>query len=741
MACHRCAQLHAISGGADEPLRYNNTSYPAKVTAKLRDLYQRYAALKSAVPPSESKLHDVAWAQLLKYYQYIVREVMLDPAFGVGASDNGRGLLVAYEPGLGKTRVALAVMLALWDDWPAVLIVPNGLRDNLLHELRHVLSRLHPTDTSEALDARMRAAEKRFQFASLDAYNMADQVTRAGVGRSDATPAEAVGALDHKLIIIDEAHNFFRAVINSGSAKTNARRLHDMIMAARDPRVVFLTGTPISKNPFELVPCMNLLAGRELLPPHYDTFVRLYVDKTRRCVKNAGKLANRLTGLVSFAGANTPAAPVETKAGLAPPKNTTRQPGGLPEEFPPIIERVEMGEEQYTQYLSAREKERAEGAGGSGRGPSESRTPALSLPGAERKAAKSYHVRSRGLSNFAPARRWGHAPIDSLPDEAITESSAPKLFLIAERAKTLPGVDLIYSQFVESGLKVEARVLRLKGFQPWRPVDGGLDALVETESKEPADKPPAAPRYAIISGSVPREERDAILAAANSRENMRGAVIKTILVSKTGAEGLHVKYVRRVHQAEPYWDKARELQLRKRGARLGTHDDLPESERDVQSYLYIAVANPRAWNALPPALREKETIDEEFHTRASLQHEINTSFNALIGSVSIEAAVFGYPGCRRCVPSDAPLFHEDYELDTRLPDPCVAPRQSQVKARKLTVGDRTFFVAAERDGDDYRFYEPRDDLGSNAEVGPSDPMWPTLMKIMHASVPRDAPTK
>jgi superfamily II DNA or RNA helicase len=41
-------------------------------------------------------------------------------------------------------------------------------------------------------------------------------------------------------------------------------------------------------------------------------------------------------------------------------------------------------------------------------------------------------------------------------------------------------------------------------------------------------------KYAVISGETPSELRDKIIQIFNSDENMRGELIKVILVSKTG---------------------------------------------------------------------------------------------------------------------------------------------------------------------------------------------------------------
>jgi hypothetical protein len=61
----------------------------------------------------------------------------------------------------------------------------------------------------------------------------------------------------------------------------------------------------------------------------------------------------------------------------------------------------------------------------------------------------------------------------------------------------------------------------------------------------------------VISGQVSNEDRDAIQAVFNRPENSHGALIKALLVSKTGAEGLDLKWVRETHALEPYWDRAR----------------------------------------------------------------------------------------------------------------------------------------------------------------------------------------
>jgi hypothetical protein len=451
-------------------LRRNDTSYPVKMTAKLRALYERYLAARADPADPEHK-----WASALKYYQYLCRTVMSDAEYGLGADGNARGLLIYAQTGMGKTRLAVAIAMALWDVRQPVVLLPRSLQKNFRATVAEVVALLNPGAAPEALAAMQAEAVARFAFASMDAFNAADQVAHAGAKpRRGAAPAlgPPAGGLDGKLLIVDEAHNFFRAIINSSAENANARRIYEMVMGARNLRLLFLTGTPAAKDPFELVPCFNMLAGFNLLPPQYEVFYKLYVDRGARRVRNRERLANRLVGLVSHVALALPTEPPGAPGEAAPlgPKRPG-DAGWFPVEEPTVVERVPMGAAQYRRYLLAREKEEAEGRGGEGavRRAGVMEAPPLALPGSEKKAMRSYYVKSRATSLFAPPREHLGTPVDAMPDEAFTAETGPKLALIAERADRAPGPVLVYSQFVDRGLKPLGRFLRRLGYAPYVP--------------------------------------------------------------------------------------------------------------------------------------------------------------------------------------------------------------------------------------------------------------------------------
>jgi len=445
----------------------NDTSFPIKLTHKLKELFDQYELAKL-----DDKNPDHIWANLLKYYQYICREILVNPDYGIGSMGNSRGLLIYMPMGLGKTRLAVAIALSLWDKRQPIVISPRSLKENFENTIKYVLSILYP-DWS---DDQKKESINKFSFVSADAYNSAEQLFKQSSKRSKSDIYSY--GLDGKLVIIDEAHNFFRAIINSSSKNSNARKIYDMIMTAKNIRLVFLTGTPIVKNPFEIVPCFNMLTGIEILPSQYEIFEQLFIDRVNSSVKNSDKLSNRLVGMVSHV-------PLYQVGNLSPGDD-----GWFPVEKEMIIEYVEMSKSQYRQYLLAREKEDAE-TKSFGTGEKTDRIPkmTLSLPSSEKANAKSYYVKSRSVGNFALPKEWEDTPFDKIPDEVFNKDNSPKMDLIVSRINSAPGSVLVYSQFVNlGGIGPLTRYLELAGYKKFECVLGGNNGNDEDTSNEKQHK-------------------------------------------------------------------------------------------------------------------------------------------------------------------------------------------------------------------------------------------------------------
>lgn len=577
----------------------NNTSFPIQITNKIKELLTIYNA-------------DNRWKSLLAYYQYIVKDVITNSDMEIKDS---RGLLIYFVMGLGKTRTAVAVALSVINR-PVIAIIPKSLQKNFQETLEFV---------EKELNIKL---NNKINYVSLDAYNSYSQLERLHSG------------LNNSLIIVDEAHNLFKAIIN-GTPESNAYRIYESILHAKNVKILFLTGTPVSKDPFELVPCVNMLAGKDLLPIYYDQFNSLYIDYINKKILNREFLANRLLGLVSYMSVS----------------EATRHM--FPKEMPVIVERVEMSKLQYRKYLIVREKEEQNKSKSI-----QHSVKAMSIP--KQGSMSKYYVESRSASNFV-------YPFENNP---ITKENSPKMALIANRVKDLKGLSLVYSQFVNlHGLKQIAVYLEQLGF---------------TEFK--LDNTTTGPKYILYVGETESKYRDKIIKIFNSDENKYGSIIKTILVSKTGAEGLDLKNIKETHQLEPYWDYSRNDQVKARAIRYGSHIALPEAERIVQPYIYLSVANKEIYNKIKDSKsKEKQTIDELFYERSVNKKIINDQMNKLLQDVSIECSYFKTSDCYVCNPTNERLFTNDPLLDTKISNPCITYREDEKYATEIKIGDSVYY--------------------------------------------------
>jgi hypothetical protein len=68
--------------------------------------------------------------------------------------------------------------------------------------------------------------------------------------------------------------------------------------------------------------------------------------------------------------------------------------------------------------------------------------------------------------------------------------------------------------------------------------------------------------------------------------NLRGSLIKVMMITQSGSAGISLKNVRQVHVMEPYWNKSRIDQVIGRANRTCSHIDLPPHERNFRVYTY-----------------------------------------------------------------------------------------------------------------------------------------------------------
>jgi hypothetical protein len=136
------------------------------------------------------------------------------------------------------------------------------------------------------------------------------------------------------------------------------------------------------------------------------------------------------------------------------------------------------------------------------------------------------------------------------------------------------GVILIYAEHIEPAIIPMALALEEMGF---RNIHGNiLDASVERNKGN----------YTIIKGKVSQDIRTEDINKLTSKENKDGKIIKIVIISMTGAEGIDLKFIRQVHILEPWYNMSRNEQIIGRGVRQFSHQLLEFEKRNVQIFMY-----------------------------------------------------------------------------------------------------------------------------------------------------------
>jgi len=82
-------------------------------------------------------------------------------------------------------------------------------------------------------------------------------------------------------------------------------------------------------------------------------------------------------------------------------------------------------------------------------------------------------------------------------------------------------------------------------------------------------------RYVEYHGDIDRNIRTQNLKNFNTRDNVDGKIIKIIMISAAGSEGINLLNIRQVHIMEPYWNEVRIKQLIGRAVRMCSHKQAP----------------------------------------------------------------------------------------------------------------------------------------------------------------------
>ena len=123
---------------------------------------------------------------------------------------------------------------------------------------------------------------------------------------------------------------------------------------------------------------------------------------------------------------------------------------------------------------------------------------------------------------------------------------SPKMTNIIFNILKSPGSTMVYSNYVE-----------MEGLKFLKYIYNFLDMLNMILHLNSLDKSKDGFRYTEFHGGIDKEVREASKKTFNDSKNKYGKVIKIMMISPAGAEGINLANVRQVHIMEPYWNEVR----------------------------------------------------------------------------------------------------------------------------------------------------------------------------------------
>ena len=522
----------------------NNTNFPEELKKKIRE---DLLIVKNKL---NNKLFD--YQQLV--YNYLINR------------DN-RGLLIYHSVGSGKTLSAVSVAEYFRKlNRDILILAPKSLHQNFKNNIK----KYNRNTTDEDI-------EKGYKFVTSNASNMIKQLDtneRLDIQLNELNKIN----IDGKIIIVDEAHTLGNSIVNGSK---NANEFYDMVLNAKNIKVILLTATPIVNDSFELSPLLNMVNGKiqkgstdlirinkkdyyTILPEYYQDFRKIFVNENTNAVLNKEYFQNRIFGLVSYNGNLFS----EKREDFINDIKKIKKRENFPDRLPIIIVKVNMSLEQNIEYSKNRDKEKAEASRSYQGG---------AIFKEKFSTSSSYRIKSRQTSNV-------YIPNENIFDTSKLDIFSPKLKKIYENIDNLHKnqLGLIYSTFIEYGLEYMAKILEDKSYV--------LFNTDNIEFKEP-NNIEKKKRYALFTGKVHIDVRNYIINIYNSKENEHGELIQLLLISSTGEKGINLKHVRNVHIMSPEWSYTTIEQVIGRAIRYNSHINLPENERNVQVYIYVSDYN------------------------------------------------------------------------------------------------------------------------------------------------------
>ena len=247
---------------------------------------------------------------------------------------------------------------------------------------------------------------------------------------------------------------------------------------------------------------------------------------------------------------------------------------------------------------------------------------------------------------------------DYLEKKNLREYYSPKFAQMLEDVNTSPGSVLVYSQFrVVEGLGIFKEVLNKHGYVEINVIKNDEYGYI-LEDPDVFDEKYDNKRYVMFNSdrektnilmnlfngdfaNLPDTIRSSLPNNGEGLEQRYGKLVRVMMITQSGAEGISLKNVRRVLITEYFWNSVRIDQVIGRAVRTCSHMGLPVEDRNVGVYKYIMkFTNDQLIKNPTLKIKDAElSTDEHIYDKANKKEELIKNFLDMLKSSSIDCVI------------------------------------------------------------------------------------------------------
>lgn len=589
-------------------------------------------------------------------------------------------ILIYHGLGSGKSATAINIYNVLYNatsGWNVFLLIKASLHDN-------------PWETDLKKFLGQQDYAHRYSNIKWIHYDspFADTEFMDAVKGTDSTLKN--------MYIIEEAHNFIRNVYSNLSSKKGKRaiNIYDYIIQDKkdnpSTRCILLSGTPAINKPYELGLLFNLLRPG-IFPKSEILFDQYYVNSGNMpSINNQTKnmFQRRIMGLVSYYIGATPDLyatqsthyvdvvmsryqteiynyyeEIEKKMAFKAPgksassetyKTYVRQASNFV--FPPINDvitgesrprpsKFKIGERELELLMKTKDTEKIKKELGSQQQAYFKMLNTFKdtfdnylqeIYDREKNSKRNIDNDVKNFNKYDTFKEFFDNDNNKSDLIIAMEKSSAKFVNIIFNICKSKGPVLIYSNYVLiEGIDMLKVYLKYFGFSSFQ----------DKNSKDYF-------RYGEFHNGISRDVRKETIKIETDKDNVYGKLIKIVLFSPAGAEGISLESIRQVHLMEPYWHEVRMIQMIGRAIRQCSHKYLPINERHVDIFRYRSVKNniktveviegqtSKKHDIIIENQEELRTVDFEIEDLAKSKNNLIQTFLDAVKEVAIDCELF-----------------------------------------------------------------------------------------------------